>query len=421
MAFLRVVTWNIGEGLGEKGRNRCPEGPLQDNSCQANKLNAISTWLASMQPDLVLLNEAIVWNFFTWHGVDQVSWIGNAIGLPHREKERTAALAARGDKYVVVMSRFPLQVWPPIVHSRYLDGGGYATLHVSFVSDGVRHHVFSTRFTAWDAAERARSHDELSSAIRALPPSEPVIVGGDFNWGPDQFRASSGLRNVFDDLGFQPAGSPANRGVWSNRDRIDHLFVRGPFRVMQAEHAEPVHPDNPSDHAWVFAELLPSTQTQAGWRYCNKCQGLFFAPNEAAVGLSRCSAGGTHASLAQSQSFNYSLGHGLPDGLGRQNGWRYCNKCQGFFFASAEADVGRSRCPAGGSHASLAQSRSFNYGLLFNQRDIRQRQKGWRYCNRCQSLFFAPDDSDVPASRCPAGGSHSGLTESGSFDYQLLI
>ena len=51
------------------------------------------------------------------------------------------------------------------------------------------------------------------------------------------------------------------------------------------------------------------TQTlplQSNWRWCNKCQGLFFGGDQAE---SNCPAGGTHADPAQSGSGNYSLPH----------------------------------------------------------------------------------------------------------------
>jgi endonuclease/exonuclease/phosphatase (EEP) superfamily protein YafD len=242
MPFLRVVTWNIAEGLW-----LCPESAT-DNSCQIRALDAIAGALASLQPDLVLLNEIMIWNWHTWGGVDQVTRISNAIGLPHVQSATTATLFLEGEKKVVVMSRFPLTFERRIEHSWRWDGAGYATLHVSFVSDGIRHHVFSTRFSHHDPVENNRSHDELASAIRALPLNESVIAGGDFNAdrqreGFVRFTRFSGLQNVFAGSGSEP-------------EAIDHLFYRGPYRVLRAEHADPLQP-KPTDHPWVFADLLP--------------------------------------------------------------------------------------------------------------------------------------------------------------------
>lgn len=255
MTFLRVVTWNLNEG-----RQWCPDN-AQNNSCMLSALDAIAGALASLRPDLVLLNEIVVWNSLTWGGLDQVSYISNAIGLPHIQKARTATLALKGEKNVVVLSRFPLRFERRIQHSAYWDGGGYSTLHVSFVVNGIRHHVFSTRITAYDAAENARSHDELVAAVRALPTNEPVLLGGDFNTGFERwdaqgqptrnhvpvaysrFCANSGLSHVLGGIG------------WSNPSPDDHLFFRGQFSVLRSDRTMP-HP-GPSDHEWVTADLLP--------------------------------------------------------------------------------------------------------------------------------------------------------------------
>jgi hypothetical protein len=97
--------------------------------------------------------------------------------------------------------------------------------------------------------------------------------------------------------------------------------------------------------------------TQGNWRWCNKCQGLFFGGD---VAGSRCPTGGTHAPPAESRSGNYSLPHEAADDPSRQSDWRWCNKCQGLFFGG---DVGGSHCPAGGTHAEPEASGSGNYSL----------------------------------------------------------
>ena len=51
----------------------------------------------------------------------------------------------------------------------------------------------------------------------------------------------------------------------------------------------------------VSVKTPPITQ-QSGWRYCNKCLGLFYAPSKQQIG--RCPAGGAHN---PAQSGNYSL------------------------------------------------------------------------------------------------------------------
>jgi hypothetical protein len=43
-------------------------------------------------------------------------------------------------------------------------------------------------------------------------------------------------------------------------------------------------------------------------------------------------------------------------------------------------------------------------------------QGNWRWCNRCQGLFYG---GNVAGSRCPAGGAHTPPNQSGSADYIL--
>ncbi len=148
---------------------------------------------------------------------------------------------------------------------------------------------------------------------------------------------------------------------------------------------------------------LAGVNTQDNWRWCNKCQGLFFAGNN----LGSCPAGGTHSHPNNSGSWNYQLIHNHAIAHGQDN-WRWCNKCQGLFFAGNN-NLGR--CPAGGTHSN---SGSWNYSVAFKS-PIVAGQDGWRWCNKCQGLFFAGNNS---LGRCPAGGTHN---ESGSGEYRLIV
>ena len=147
---------------------------------------------------------------------------------------------------------------------------------------------------------------------------------------------------------------------------------------------------------------------QEGWRWCNKCQGLFFGPEVAA---SSCPAGGTHAPPEQTGSYDYQLPFDVSGDLRAQGGWRWCNKCQGLYFGPS---VAGSRCPAGGPHAAADQSGSADYGLPHGMTGGTSRQPGWRWCNKCQGLYYGPN---VGAARCPAGDAHAPFEVTGSLDY----
>jgi hypothetical protein len=98
------------------------------------------------------------------------------------------------------------------------------------------------------------------------------------------------------------------------------------------------------------AQQLYPNQTE--WRWCAKCQGLSFGPGNA---QSRCPAGGIHSTTP---SGDYSLLHNASAGTpGQQGEWRWCSKCQGLFFGGAPSSV----CPAGGAHNKVG---SGNYSLI---------------------------------------------------------
>ena|SRR5215204_6069172 len=79
---------------------------------------------------------------------------------------------------------------------------------------------------------------------------------------------------------------------------------------------------------------------QDNWRYCNKCQGLFFGPNSQGV----CPAGGAHSNVP---SGNYVLINNTPKAVGQPN-WLWCNKCQGLFYRAGSLQGGV--CRGGGGH-----------------------------------------------------------------------
>jgi len=140
--------------------------------------------------------------------------------------------------------------------------------------------------------------------------------------------------------------------------------------------------------------------SQDNWRWCNKCQGLFFAGNPTSV----CPAGGQHNPPATSGSADYILDDNV--GTPRQANWRWCNKCQGLFFAGNPTT---GACPARGGHDfSGSADYDLNMGAITGTQ-----QPSWRWCNKCQGLFYGGNPT---TGNCPAGGGH---TYSGSADYKI--
>ncbi|MEI7661000.1 MAG: hypothetical protein WCK34_02320, partial [Bacteroidota bacterium] len=89
---------------------------------------------------------------------------------------------------------------------------------------------------------------------------------------------------------------------------------------------------------------------QNNWRWCRKCQGMYFAGN-ATQGL--CPAGGAHDHTG---SGDYKLVVNAWGSPGQYN-WRWCHKCQGLYFAGNPG----SHCPGGGAHDSAG---SGDYSVL---------------------------------------------------------
>lgn len=82
---------------------------------------------------------------------------------------------------------------------------------------------------------------------------------------------------------------------------------------------------------------------QSEWRWCSKCNGMFYAGNET-KGV--CPKGDAHD---DSISGKYVLRVGVDKGEnaeGIQGNWRRCKKCEGLFYP---ASAGGS-CPAGKDH-----------------------------------------------------------------------
>jgi len=149
------------------------------------------------------------------------------------------------------------------------------------------------------------------------------------------------------------------------------------------------------------ATVIPSLPTQSGWRWCQKCQGMFFSINP---DQGPCPGGGRHDATTSS-AYLMTFGDAVQ---GMQGSWRWCQKCQGLFFGGSN-DQGT--CPAGGPHDA---SRSGAY-LMFVGNGGQGMQAAWRWCLKCQGLFFSGGSNQ---GACPASGSHD-PSRSGAYEMRL--
>jgi endonuclease/exonuclease/phosphatase family metal-dependent hydrolase len=262
---LRVMTWNVWGRFGP-WRDREP---------------ALVSVIAEADPDIVLLQEA-------WcddRGADQAAVLGGRLGLHHCFAGGELLFGDWGLGNAV-LSRWPIH--DPRLHVLpALEPGGWGGVALRAVLEGPRGRVLAYDVALdWPPqASAARRHalahlagiieDDLR-LIRA-----PLIVGGDFNAGPDsdEIRMLTGRREtarpgfvLFDTWGH--AGPPPGPGhTWSSsnpwvapsllRDqRIDHLFTGWPRRggvgsplAATLAGVDPVDGVVASDHYAVVADL----------------------------------------------------------------------------------------------------------------------------------------------------------------------
>jgi hypothetical protein len=143
---------------------------------------------------------------------------------------------------------------------------------------------------------------------------------------------------------------------------------------------------------------------QDNWRWCQKCQGLYFNGSGSS---GHCPAGGPHDATS-SGDYVLFVNHVVGPG---QSGWRWCNKCQGLYFNGSGSS---GHCPAGGvpsSNLPHDATGSGDYAVYLTD-DPGWGQLKWRWCHKCQGLHFIGNGTVGP---CPAdGGSHSVL-DSGNY------
>lgn len=138
----------------------------------------------------------------------------------------------------------------------------------------------------------------------------------------------------------------------------------------------------------LVAEAEPAPQ--AGWRFCGKCNELFFdgSPNKG-----RCPAGGGH----QASGLNFILPHDGPATKTAQRDWRFCGQCNAMFF---DGSPNKGVCPSGGGHRAVG----FNFVLPHDVPATSKSQAAWRFCSKCNAMFF---DGSPAKGRCPAGVGHT--------------
>jgi hypothetical protein len=159
----------------------------------------------------------------------------------------------------------------------------------------------------------------------------------------------------------------------------------GQSAVLEIAEPLPVSADKQTHHTLNVREI---NMGQRRWFFCNKCHGLFFDPDGSSNGI--CPASGEHDHTQPKPSFEFDLPHDVKETDKAQEGWRFCAKCNGMFFNKA---FDASACPKGGGH----EAQGFNFVLNHDVPLGPNRQSDWLFCEKCHGMFFkAPTPGNCP-------------------------
>ena len=115
--------------------------------------------------------------------------------------------------------------------------------------------------------------------------------------------------------------------VWENIGHANNVvaMTHGKGEGMEKLFSTSLPPQNKL--YWVNPSL-----GQENWRWCKNCQGLWFGGSTGRK-YGFCPAGfGTARDHVASDTGHYKLVNNDPSAPGQDN-WRWCKKCQGLFFA----------------------------------------------------------------------------------------
>ena len=140
----------------------------------------------------------------------------------------------------------------------------------------------------------------------------------------------------------------------------------------------------------ALSEVSASIEGQRNWRFCHKCNTLFFDGDK---NKGTCPAGGAH----EAKGFNFDFALCCEETPTKQANWRRCLRCQGLFFNGFKK---KGPCSTGGNHQPDIHKNYFvNHSIPGNK----NLQPDWRFCDKCLVMFF---NGFEQKGRCAAGGAH---------------
>lgn len=102
----------------------------------------------------------------------------------------------------------------------------------------------------------------------------------------------------------------------------------------------------------------------------------------------------------EASGFVFKLCHDFPAKPFQQAGWRFCVKCQALFY---DGFPDNGACAATGAHEPAGYVFLLTNGTP-PESWIAEQQPGWRFCQKCYGLFF--DGYPNNKGLCAGGGAH---------------
>lgn len=265
---LHIITFNLRYGS-------CDDGP---NSWEFRRV-AVARLLRELDADVVCLQEVLRWQYDELLALLEGRWVGVFVGRDDgRDAGESCAIIYQRSRIFCTGSPevFWLSDTPDVAGSVSRSWGNRLprmclALHLLHTPTGCGFHVFNTHLDHESPAARKRGVDLILTRVQARLAavasgprgSDPLIVTGDLNEGPDGLGVKA-LRGALLDALFE-VGGPASdaRGTlhdWTGCDlgrpsHIDYIFVRG-FKVDSATvYTGRVQGRLPSDHFPVLAVI----------------------------------------------------------------------------------------------------------------------------------------------------------------------
>lgn len=221
---LTVMTYNLQTGFS------------RDNVWD---LEAQASLIEQYDPDIVILQE-VSRGWIITSGADQVRWLSHRLDMemawgPSAQDELWGvAILAKAD-----ITASEMRMFDTTTNLRRGVVGAVVPI------DGGQLWVYGTHLDNPGDAEGTRIAQ--ATQLISIADGTPGIVGGDFNAQPDSDTIQAMLAAGFIDTGAGP-----NLPTSENDNRIDYIFARGPFQVVEA-----ITPQVwASDHRPFVARLL---------------------------------------------------------------------------------------------------------------------------------------------------------------------